>query len=246
MTPHAVKWNRAARHPALGRDEVHVWRAFLDEPPEAVAQYRGVMSPDELERAARFHFEKHSLHFVVARGALRMLLGRYLGRPPESLRFEANDYGKPSLRGAEALRFNLSHSHGIALYAFTLGRELGVDVEYVREDFDGLQIAGRYFSPREVEALTALPDGVRRRAFFECWSRKEAYIKARGLGLSMPLDSFDVSLAPDEPAALLRADEAWTGGRPWSLVELRPGDEHVGALAVEGDGWTLSCRQWAV
>lgn len=243
MTPHTDTWERVARHPELGGDEVHVWRAFLDAPAGALARYREVLSADETDRASRYHFEKDSLHFVVARGALRMLLGRYAGLPPRSLRFESNEYGKPSLAGAEALRFNLSHSHGVALYAFALGRELGVDLEYVREDFDCAQLAGNFFSPREVEALLALPGAERRRAFFDCWARKEAYIKARGMGLSLPLHGFDVSLSPGEPAALLRADDAWRG-RPWSLVELRPGGLYAGALAVEGDGWGLRLWQW--
>lgn len=245
MTPHTDTWKCVTRHPELGGDEVHVWRAFLDAPPDAVGYYRELLSDDERERASRYHFEKDAKHFVVARGALRMILSRYTSRPARLLRFELNEFGKPSLAGAGALRFNLSHSHGVALYTFALGRELGVDVEYAREDFDGPQLANHYFSSREVEALLALPEAARRRAFFNCWARKEAYIKARGMGLSLPLDSFDVSLAPGEPAALLRADEGWCGP-PWSLVELRPGGGHVGALAVEGEGWTLRCWQWAV
>jgi 4'-phosphopantetheinyl transferase len=113
------------------------------------------------------------------------------------------------------------------------------------EDFDRLQIARHYFSPREVEALLALPAAAQKRAFFDCWTRKESYIKARGMGLSLPLDGFDVSLAPDEPAALLRADEAPDCGSPWSLLSLHPGDEHVGAVAIRGHGWHLSCWQWS-
>ncbi len=147
--------------------------------------------------------------------------------------------------GEAPIRFNISHSRGVALYAVTCGREVGIDLEYMRSDLEVEQIAGRFFSRREIATLHALPAALRRYAFFLCWTRKEAYIKARGEGLSLALDQFDVSLIPGEPAALLGtrpdADEALR----WSLLELTPGPpEYASALAVEGVGWSLALWQW--
>ena len=245
MTPSANKWARVARHPALGADEVHVWCARLDQPSEVIAQLRALLAPDELARAGRYHFEKDARHFVAGRGILRTLLGRYLARPPEHLCFEANAYGKPALAGGGPLSFNLSHSRGLALYAFTRGRAVGIDIEHVGAKVDCRQLAGHYFSPREVRTLLSLPDGSQRRAFFDCWTRKEAYIKARGEGLSRRLDAFDVSLAPGEPATLLRSDDPEGEGVCWSLRELSVADDYAAAIAIEGGGWGLRCWQWS-
>lgn len=165
-----------------------------------------VLSADERERAARFHFLKDREHFIAARGLLRLLLSRYLDLPPQQLSFSYSPYGKPALAGERdctSLRFNVSHSHGVALYAFTLEREVGVDVEYIRQDVVGESIAEHFFSAQEVTSLRALPAGVQPQAFFNCWTRKEAFIKARGEGLSFPLDQFDVSLVPGEATALI-------------------------------------------
>jgi medium-chain acyl-[acyl-carrier-protein] hydrolase len=227
--------------PPLGADEVHVWRVPLECRPETVSHLLAGLAPDERERADRFHFDKDRRHFIAGRGALRAVLGRYLGEPPERLRFTYNVYGKPALVGGGNVRFNLTHSHGLALLAVTRGREVGVDLERVRADLAGEELAERFFSPREVAALRGLPQGQRREAFFRCWTRKEAYIKARGAGLALPLDRFDVTLRPDEPAALLAThDEPAEAGR-WSLRNLAPGDGYAGALAVEGHSWRLWC-----
>jgi 4'-phosphopantetheinyl transferase len=200
---------------------------------------------DERSRAGRFYFRHDRERFIVARGILREILGRYLSRAPESLSFSYSSYGKPALvseSGAEAIRFNISHSHGTALYVVTRGRELGVDLELIRDGLEIEQIAERFFSRAEVSALCALPTQIRRRAFFLCWTRKEAYIKARGEGLSLPLDQFEVSLVPGEPAALMSAqrDEAFR----WSLRELFPAADYAAALAIEGRDCSLACWQW--
>lgn len=191
-----------------------------------------LLDPDEVSRANRFYFEKDRKHFAVARGFLRSLLGRYLDADPKQLQFNYGEYGKPSLPGAGRLRFNVSHSHGLALYALTEGRDIGVDVEYVRADFTSDEIARRFFSPFEVESLCGLPAEERVASFFRCWTRKEAYIKATGLGLSQPLDGFDVTLRPGERAALLRTE----AGSPenWSMANVEVGPGYAGAVAVEG------------
>jgi 4'-phosphopantetheinyl transferase len=240
-------WLDAPEHPYTAGGEVHVWRARLDLAGARLQQLWDSLSADERERAGRFHFRRDREHFVAARGVLRNVLSRYLGAEPRLLRFTYDAYGKPSLCGeaVDQLRFNLSHSNGLALYAVTLGREVGVDVEWVREDFASLEIAEHFFSPREVSALRALPPGERTQAFFDCWTRKEAYIKARGEGLSHPLHKFTVSLTPCEPAALLCTDEDVLEAARWSLVELFPGVGYRAALAVEGVVPLLRAWHWA-
>jgi 4'-phosphopantetheinyl transferase len=231
----------------LARDEVHVWRASLEQPGARVGELRALLSPEEKGRAARFHFEKDRAHFVVARGVLRTLLGLYLGSRPAELNFTYSPFGKPALAldrpSAPPILFNVSHSGGLALYAFTRGREVGVDVEQARADFAGEEIAARFFSAREVECLRAVGQDLRTEAFFNCWTRKEAYIKAIGEGLSRPLDSFAVSLTPGEPAALLYSANASEPSR-WSFRELKPAPGYAAALAVEGHGWRLLCYDW--
>jgi 4'-phosphopantetheinyl transferase len=243
--PGEVDWARAPARVQAARDEVHVWRASCGLTPVEILALRRLLSVDELERAGRFHFARDRDHYTVARAVLRDILGRYTGLPPASLRFKYSSFGKPSLDdGAGGVRFNLSHSGGIALYAVGLGREVGVDVEQLKDEMDCDGVAERFFSPSEVAALRSLPPEVQKRAFFACWTRKEAYIKARGEGLSLPLDSFDVSLAPDEPAALLRTrDDAGEASR-WTMRELSPGLGYAAALAVEGRDWQLRRLRW--
>jgi 4'-phosphopantetheinyl transferase len=174
----------------------------------------------------------------VGRGLLRIILGHYVEAPPEGLRFCYNPYGKPALDPTQdrgSLRFNLSHSGGRALYAVARGREVGVDVETIRTEFAGLAIAERFFAPAEVAVLRDLAPEHRTRAFFSCWTRKEAFIKARGKGLSIPLDTFEVSLAPGAPAALLATHDDRDEAARWTLFDLDPGPGFAGALAVEGD-----------
>ena len=181
---------------------MHVWRAALDVPESQVRSLWDTLTADERQRAEHYVFEKDRTHFVVARGLLRVLLGRYLRQDPPHLRFTYGPHGKPALAtdtGGGALRFNVSHSHGLALYAITRGREVGVDVERIRPEVAQEKIAERFFSPREVTLLRALPAPLQATAFFACWTRKEAYIKATGEGLTLPLDQFDVSLLPGEP-----------------------------------------------
>jgi 4'-phosphopantetheinyl transferase len=167
--------------------------------------------------------------------------------PPAQLRFSYNAWGKPALTndsGADALRFNLSHSHQLMICAVTCGRDIGIDLEHLRSDLAQLQIAEQFFSSQEVAVLSALPVEQQTKAFFNCWTRKEAYIKARGEGLSFALDQFDVQFAPGESAALLRNRGDAREVSRWSLQELTPAPGYVGALAVEGHAWRLECWQW--
>lgn len=223
---------------ALGDDEVQLWHAALDS--HSAESLEHLLSEDEIVRARRFHFATDRNHFTVARALLRKLLASYL-RTSQPLLLSYGEKGKPFLAAADMLpiSFNLAHSGGRALFAFSKGRELGVDLELIREDMTGDDIARRFFSEREVGALRDLPEVFRQQAFFNCWTRKEAYIKARGEGLSMRLDSFDVSLAPGETAALLKnhTDEAEVARWEMRAIVVPPG--YVAALVVEGHGWQL-------
>jgi len=228
---HVATWTEPPPSPLLETGTVHVWRIALDQENEKLERFRGTLEPHELERAGRFHFEKHRRHFIVARGFLRSVVARYVNSQPEALRFVYGAYGKPALASEHDLRFNLSHSNAVALLGVALNAELGVDVEHIRADFASEDIARRFFSRAEVDAFNALPNEEQVAAFFRCWTRKEAYIKAIGKGLSQPLDQFDVTLAPGAPPALLRAQD--DNASRWLLSDIDAGERYAGALAVE-------------
>jgi len=230
----------------LGNNQIHVWRVVLDQPQELVECLRRWLSADEQARASRFHFDRDCASFIVGRGVLRDLLSRYTGIAPGALHLEVGPHGKPRLAGehGEQLCFNVSHSKGLGLYTVARGCELGIDVECIRAVTDEEQIARRFFSVRENAELLALPVEQRRAAFFTCWTRKEAFIKAIGDGLSHPLDRFDVSLTPHEPAQFLSIGGSVEQALRWSLFSLSPGTNYVGALAIEGRDWQLSCWEW--
>lgn len=218
----------------------------MNQPASVVQCLFVLLSPDEQDRAAAFHFQKDREHFIVARGGLRSILGRYLHLDPAQLRFTYNEFGKPDVIGTAEdmrLRFNLSHSNGLALYAFNLDRQIGLDIEYVKDDIGCEEIAEQFFSIREIAMLRALPSRQRAEGFFNCWTRKEAYVKAKGEGLSLPLTEFDVSLAPGEPAMLLSAGNPEESSR-WNLKELAPWTGYAAAVAVEGANWNLECWSW--
>ena len=245
--PDAI-WELPRSRPALAACEAHVWRVRLDEPPRRVVRLLSVLSQEERERAKRFRFPKDRNHFIVARAVLRTILALYLNREPGELRFGYSPYGKPYLMREQnkyGLHFNLSHSHGLALLAVASQRKIGVDVERIRSDVADEPIAEQFFSPQEVARLRSLPVALQAEAFFNCWTRKEAYLKARGVGLSLPLYQFDVSLAPGEPAALLETRIDAEEASRWSLRELLPGPGFAAALAVEGHDWRLKCWQWS-
>ena len=247
IIPPTAAWQSPPETLVLRTDEVHVWRATLDPAPSRGEIFWPTLAADEKARADRFHFAKDRHHFIVARGTLRAILGRYLNRVPECVPIAYGARGKPTLAGEvdrDAICFNLSHSHGIALYAVARGREIGIDIERIRSDVAVAEIAERFFSRQEVAMLQGLSSDVQREAFFRCWTRKEAYIKARGEGLSLPLDQFDVSLAPGEPAALLGTRPEASEASHWSLKNLDPFPGYAAALAVEGRGCSIACWQW--
>src|SRR5271170_1664173 len=228
---------------ALSEDEVQLWRIDLEAVGADESRWQKVLSSDESARAARFHFPRDRQRFVAARAVLRTILASYLATDPGSLTFSYSKKEKPSLGPAHAgsnVTFNVSHSGGIALLAFTRRREIGVDVEQVRHDFDPGAIARRYFSTHEQNQLADLPAEEKVDAFFRCWTRKEAYIKATGDGLSLPLSQFDVSLVPGETNALLATRPDGSEASSWLLREAPAGPGYVAALCARGRDWTLT------
>jgi 4'-phosphopantetheinyl transferase len=213
----------------------------LDLPHAWVSDLRQLLSPDEQARAERFRFERDRRRYVVGRGFLRRLLGYCVGEEPGRLRFHYGAKGKPlAVEGARHLRFNLSHSQGLALYGVTSERELGVDIEALRPLADAENIALRFFSPWESAALRRLPESQRIEGFFNCWTRKEAWLKAVGDGLSRPLSDLDVSLVPGEPARILRVQNDPEEAARWSLYAFEPFPGSVGALCVEAHDCRLA------
>jgi len=231
-------WPSGPLKPQLDENSVHVWCAELAQPQERIDGYRSLLSADELERAVRFRFDRHRNDYIAGRGMLRVLLGRYLKHPPEAAKISYSHYGKPLLPD-NRLQFNLAHSGGLALFVFTLHDEVGVDIEQERDLRDALAIAERFFSPSERAALRELPDSERVPAFFRCWTRKEAFIKAVGEGLSYPLADFDVTLAPGEPARLLSIRGSEEEARRWSLQSLDLPAGNFGAVALQNPAMQL-------
>ncbi len=240
-------WQKSARPPTLADDAIHAWCASLRQPPAKISRLAQLLSPDESERAARFVFDRDREKYIVARGTLRLLLGHYLHTPPEQLQFRYGPQNKPYLAKADTrlpLQFNLAHSHNLALYAITKHQELGVDIEAIRPLDDKEQIAQRFFSAAEYATLVSLPEKQKLTGFFNCWTRKEAFLKATGDGLTRPLDQFDVSLVPGAPAELLSIEDSTQAAEQWSLFTLNPAEEYIGAIAIPGKNWQLSCWCW--
>jgi 4'-phosphopantetheinyl transferase len=225
----------AAGLEALRAGDVHVWYVDLAVAAGTVARRAACLSEDERGRASRFKFDRDARRFTVARSALRTLLGGYLGLAPRAVAFTYQSQGKPALDGVHAgLNFNLSHSGEVAVVAAGWDRAVGIDVELRRPLPDLAALAARSFAPRERAVLDALPETERPAAFFRCWTRKEAFIKATGLGLAQPLDAFVVSLAPDEPARFLDIDGDPDALTRWTLHDLQLPAGYAGALVVEG------------
>jgi 4'-phosphopantetheinyl transferase len=215
----------------FGPREVHIWGIWLPASDARLAYYRSMLSLDERHRAERFSFENLRRSYTVSRGGLRTLLAHYLGCPPNEIELICGPRGKPALRDSSRIRFNASHSGQMALYAFTLDCELGVDVEQLRELDDSESIAARFFSAAEVSELLSLKPEDRRLAFFRCWTRKESYVKAIGDGLAIPLNRFQVTLLPEAPARFVRIADDMGTASDWTLHHLEVASGYVGALA---------------
>ncbi|MGI9073374.1 MAG: 4'-phosphopantetheinyl transferase family protein [Bryobacteraceae bacterium] len=214
--------------------DVHVWVVSSHASLLSVEELATTLSSDEKDRSESFRFEHLKRRFCISRGLLRFFLGAYLATPPQEIKFAYGRYGKPSVAGVEGFQFNVAHSENVTIYAFAFGCALGIDVEQIRnmEDIDG--IARHFFCSEEAADLNSIELPERLDAFFACWTRKEAYIKATGEGLSASLDTFRVALRPSEAPSFVHIDDSASEAQSWSLYSLRPVDGYVGALAFRG------------
>lgn len=229
MTP---QWLVVSVPPALESGDLHIWRLDLGRTGSPLLQDEALLSPDELNRANRFHFPIHRRRFIAGRAHLRRILAGYLGTSTTTVCFSYSSYGRPSLQSAmnpSAIEFNVSHSEDSWVLAAARNRRLGIDVERIRSDFGGEDIARANFAPSEVDALLSVAEQERMQAFFNCWTRKEAYVKALGAGLQIPLDSFEVSLRQDEPARFRRG-----AGEDWHLLSFLVETGYQAAVAYQG------------
>lgn len=229
-------WQKAPRQIVLKDKDVHIWRMTLNQSETTRQDLWQVLSADERQKASRFMFASDSHKYIVARAVLRMILGQYLQVSPTTLQFGYTSYGKPYLQNAMStppLHFNVSHSGDVALYGITRNRRIGVDVEQMRPLADEAQFVKSIFSPVEQQAFGRIRPSEKQDAFFNGWTRKEAFIKAIGLGLSFPLEAFDVSLSPGLPAQLLEV-RGTPGHQEWSMNALSVGPAYKAAYVVEG------------
>jgi 4'-phosphopantetheinyl transferase len=226
-------------------NEVHVWQEFIPEMAKSLSELKGHLSAQEVARSDRFYRSEDRARSIVARSAIRQLLGRYLGIAPYDLVFAVNEYGKPFLAPIEGNclpQFNVAHSGDSVVLAVTRSRRVGIDVELVRNDLEFMELAASHFSVREVSALQALPPVEQGPAFFRCWTRKEAYIKAWGTGLSLPLNQFAVTFGREEKPGVTWGSHEGYISKAWSMFHLDPQPGYTGAVAVEGEGVELvSC-----
>lgn len=238
---HVEAWQAPPEALELPTGEIHVWRTKLERAGADFERLRRCLSPDEAIRAGRLIRDEKRRRFIVGRGFLRTVLAGYLQRDPAHLAFRYGLHGKPEVTDAAGLHFNLSHSGGCAILGVTRIGPVGVDVERIRSLANWEGIARRFFSAAEVAELTTVAPAQREQAFFNCWTRKEAFIKASGEGLSRPLDQFVVSLKPGEPARLLHVDRHPDEPAQWSLQALSPYPGYVACLAIAERGWRRQC-----
>ena len=231
----------------LGAADVHLWVCEFDSCSTDLLQLAHVLSSDEQVRGGRSRDEEDRLRLLHARAMLRGIIASYLNVPASELQFSYNRFGKPSLSGqphSEELCFNLSHSHRIALVGVTRNREIGVDVEQIRPELADEAIGEFFFSPREISKFRALPAATKARAFFQCWTRREAFLKAIGEGFATDQRDFDVSFVPGEPPALLRIGDDPSAAKGWSLYSLEPAPDYVAAVAVKDVNLTFQTSRW--
>ena len=228
----AIHWQKANVPFLLRKEAVHLWKYDLSISVEKVNEYLNILSNDEINRANRFRFEKDRTHFIATRGALRILLGKYLNLLPHSIQFTYNDYGKPFFENHLNLQFNVSHSKGIALLAFTYDADIGVDLEPVNRKIDVQKLAARFFSENEAQTVLSLAYKDQFSAFFRCWTRKEAFIKAHGEGLSLALDSFEVSVLKREKVEMRAIRWAMEEMKEWHLFSFEIEKDLMAGLSI--------------
>jgi 4'-phosphopantetheinyl transferase len=222
----------------------HIWVVELSVAEGSLVAYYGLLSKDERNRAARFKFNKDRNKYIICRGALRELSAKYLKMNPKEIVFEYSEFGKPKFTHKTSVRFNVSHSGDFALIGFIENHSIGVDIELIKYDFDVLEIAHNFFSRKEMEALQGMPINLQHIGFFRCWTRKEAFIKAEGSGLSFPLNSFAVSIHADESAVLLETDWDKEEKEKWELYPFVPVHNYRAAMAVKGKINSVVVNEW--
>ena len=231
--------------PQLGQEQAHVWHVHLEKFAGEESHWNNLLSTEEQQRAARFRFPRDRSRYTLTRALLRTLLAGYLETDPASLSFCYSEHGKPALTGAHEgsdLQFNVSHSDGVALFGITRNRAIGVDVERVRHDFEVVTIAQRFFSPAEQRSFNSVSPAQQHRAFFDCWTRKEAYVKALGEGLSHPLHQFDVSLVAGEPARLIATRPNPEEAGLWTMIAPDVGAGYAAAAIAKAS--SLEIKSW--
>ncbi len=229
--------------PRLARQDVHVWSCDLSRHESARAALAALLSTDEQNRAARFAFERDRHRFILSHGLLRVILARYVAEEPGHIQFETGPHGKPAVRSrsdtAQPIEFSLSHSGEYAIVAVATGRAVGVDVEVCRPDVDSLKLAQRFFAPGEAHQIAQAQGDGQQRMFYRYWTAKEAYLKGRGVGLSLGLDRFEVLFDERLAQAQVRSTDSGAIDRDWLVQPLQVGDRVAGALAVEGEAWQV-------
>ncbi len=234
----------------LEKDRIDVWCVSLDVNEECFDSFQQILSEDEHTKAQRMRIEKPRKNYVAARGILRFILSAYAGKKPELITFQYGENGKPGLNekfNGKEITFNMSHSHGLALCCVALERSIGADIEKIREDISIIDIARRFFSDHEYKELISLPAALQRQGFFCCWTRKEAYLKATGQGITFPLSDFDVSLTPGAPAELIKHRTKPEQTSMWSIVDLDVAPDFAAALVAEGKDFRLvPQKSWSI
>lgn len=227
-------WRPDPGHLSLEEGSIHVWRIDLDRFIKDIHTYMHFLSSDERERAAKFRFDLNRNHFIIRRGILRSLISRYLSDHPGKVSLSQNPFGKPILWGehANALFFNGSKSGKWTLIALSKNIDLGVDIEDKNQEIDFLNIVNRFFSPVEKSEFLSLSNDARREAFFLGWTRKEAYLKCNGSGLSIPLAHFSVELSPGQPPRLLSPHDPEDSASNWLIADIPAAADYCAALAA--------------
>ncbi|MGD1702459.1 4'-phosphopantetheinyl transferase family protein [Dapis sp. BLCC M229] len=226
----------------LSENNAHIWSTNLKLASSQIEELSTILSPDEIERANRFYFERDKNRFIIARGTLRKIISRYLNIEPKKLQFSYSDHGKPYLKNTSIL-FNLSHSQDLALYAVTKVNLIGIDLEYIRPMNDAESLAKRFFSAQEYNLISQLPPQKQQETFFKLWTCKEAYLKATGDGLAGGLEKVEISLIPEKPVDFFSINGNMEEASHWYLHQFIPQPNYIAAVAVAGKNQNLSFWQ---
>jgi 4'-phosphopantetheinyl transferase len=229
-----LNWSRPENDISLSKIEVHVWRMWLEEKSSLFTNHKDMLSPDELKVANKFFFDRDRNRYIIGRGTLRSILARYLSKHPQDISIVQGQHGKPALEdNLQQIEFNLSHSHDLALYAFTIGHRIGIDVEHILPINDFENTARSFLSSNELEALYQLPSELRLQAFYSAWTCKEAFSKALGVGIGFDLGKFEIKVSPDEEPTIMEIPDTIANGSDWHLLKLQPAPNYAAALAID-------------